>query len=94
MICLFHHICNYNGILSLIVFFIVVYDYFCSYIFLICCRADFFATLPPAFLCPEDGGTVTAANESTHNDGATAFMLMSENTLKGIGAAPASQIIG
>ena len=59
--------------------------------FLICCRADFFATLPPAFLRPEDGRTVTAAYESTHNDGVTAFMLMSKNTLKGIGAAPTSE---
>ena len=40
---------------------------------------DKFASLPPAF---SKDGTITAANSSKINDGAAAFVLMSEEAAK------------
>ena len=59
-------------------------------------RVDFskFAGLKPAFVRAEDGGTVTAANASTLNDGAAALVLMSQDAAKRTGATPLARIIG
>ena len=60
------------------------------------CRVDFskFTSLKPAFVKLEDGGTVTAANASTLNDGAAAIVLMTEASAKKTGAVPLARIIG
>ncbi len=59
-------------------------------------RADFskFPSLRPAFVKAEDGGTVTAANASTLNDGAAAVVLMSAEGVKKNGAQPLARIVG
>ena len=59
-------------------------------------RADFekFGSLKPAFLKEEDGGTVTAANASTLNDGAAALVLMTERAAKKAGIVPLAKIVG
>lgn len=59
-------------------------------------RADFskFAKLRPAFVSTEDGGSVTAANASTLNDGAAALVLMTESGLKKTGAQPLARVVG
>lgn len=49
------------------------------------------ATLPPAF---KKGGSVTAANSSTINDGASALVLASAEYAQSIGAKPLARIIG
>ncbi len=65
-------------------------------VFLHICRVDFskFPSLRPAFLSADEGGTVTAANSSTLNDGAAALVLMSESGLKKTGAKPLARIVG
>ena len=59
-------------------------------------RADFskFPSLKPAFVSAEEGGTVTAANASTLNDGAAALLLMNQVALKRTGATPLAKIVG
>ena len=59
-------------------------------------RADFekFTTLKPAFMKETDGGTVTAANASTLNDGAAALVLMTEAASKNTGVKPLARIVG
>lgn len=59
-------------------------------------RADFskFPKLRPAFLSEDEGGTVTAANASTLNDGAAALVLMSETGVKATGAKPLARVVG
>ncbi len=52
---------------------------------------DKMKTLRPAF---EKDGTVTAANASKLNDGASALVLMSEEKVKELGLKPMAQIIG
>ncbi|MBA9074409.1 acetyl-CoA C-acetyltransferase [Flavobacterium gossypii] len=48
-------------------------------------------TLKPSF---EEGGTITAANASNLNDGATALLLVSEEALEKYGLTPLAKIIG
>ncbi|MFZ5444312.1 MAG: thiolase family protein [Myxococcota bacterium] len=48
------------------------------------------ATLKPAF---RDGGTVTAGNSSTLNDGAAAVVLMSERALRAWGRPPLARFV-
>jgi acetyl-CoA C-acetyltransferase len=52
---------------------------------------DKLKTLKPAF---EKEGTITAANASKLNDGASALVLMSEDKVKELGLKPLAQIIG
>lgn len=47
-------------------------------------------TLRPAF---QKGGTVTAANASTINDGASALVLVSEKKMKELGLSPVARIV-
>jgi acetyl-CoA C-acetyltransferase len=47
--------------------------------------------LRPAF--KKDGGTITAANSSKLNDGASAVILMSESKAKELGLTPLAKII-
>lgn len=54
-------------------------------------NASKLVTLPPAF---KKGGTVTAGNASTINDGASALVLASDDFAKSIGAKPLARIIG
>ena len=57
-------------------------------------RVDFakFAKLRPAFV--KEGGTVTAANASTLNDGASAMVLTTRQAAERLGAKPIARIIG
>jgi acetyl-CoA C-acetyltransferase len=57
-------------------------------------RVDFdkFTKLNPAF--QKEGGTVTAGNASTLNDGAAALVLASETRAKQIGTKPLARIVG
>lgn len=48
-------------------------------------------TLRPAF--KKDGGTITAANSSKLNDGASAVILMSEEKAKELGLKPLAKIV-
>jgi 3-oxoadipyl-CoA thiolase len=48
------------------------------------------ATLKPAF---REGGTVTAGNSSSLNDGAAALVLMSERALKAWGGTPLARVV-
>ncbi|WP_324670909.1 acetyl-CoA C-acyltransferase [Hymenobacter sp. GOD-10R] len=48
--------------------------------------------LKPAFL--KEGGTVTAANASTLNDGAAAVLLMSKEKAEELGVTPLAKILG
>jgi acetyl-CoA C-acetyltransferase len=50
------------------------------------------AGLKPAFL--KEGGTVTAANASTLNDGAAAVLLMSKEKAEELGLKPMARILG
>lgn len=52
---------------------------------------DKFAGLRPAF---SKTGTITAANSSKINDGAAAFVLMSEDAAKERGLKPMARILG
>jgi len=52
---------------------------------------DKIPTLRPAF--KKDGGTVTAANSSKLNDGASAVILMSESKAKELGLKPLAKIL-
>jgi len=52
---------------------------------------DKFAGLKPAFA---KDGTITAANASKINDGAAAFVLMSEDEAKARGLKPLARILG
>ena len=52
---------------------------------------DKFASLKPAFA---NNGTITAANASKINDGAVAFVLMSEEAAKERGLKPLARIVG
>jgi acetyl-CoA C-acetyltransferase len=52
---------------------------------------DKFAGLRPAFA---KNGTITAANASKINDGACAFVLMSEEAAKSRGLKPIARILG
>lgn len=54
-------------------------------------KFDKIPSLNPAF---EKGGTVTAANASTMNDGAAALVLMSGEAVKKLGVKPIAKIIG
>ena len=54
-------------------------------------KMDKIATLRPAF---DKEGTVTAANASTLNDGASAVILASEEAVNRLGLAPIAKIIG
>lgn len=54
-------------------------------------KFDKVATLPPAF--KKDGGTVTAANASTINDGASALLLMSKEKMEELDLKPLAKII-
>lgn len=54
-------------------------------------KMDKIATLRPAF---DKEGTVTAANASTLNDGASAVILASEKAVNRLGLAPIAKIIG
>ena len=54
-------------------------------------KMDKIATLRPAF---DKEGTVTAANASTLNDGASAVILASEEAINRLGLAPIAKIIG
>ncbi|HET6203078.1 MAG TPA: acetyl-CoA C-acetyltransferase [Planctomycetota bacterium] len=49
------------------------------------------ARLKPAF---KEGGTVTAGNASTINDGAAALVLMSEEKARALGARPLARVLG
>ena len=42
----------------------------------------------------EEGGTITAANASTLNDGAAALILMTQAALKKTGAVPLARVVG
>jgi acetyl-CoA C-acetyltransferase len=53
--------------------------------------ADGIAKLKPAF---KEGGTVTAANASSINDGASALVVMSEERAKELGRRPLARITG
>lgn len=53
---------------------------------------DSMAKLRPAF--KRDGGTVTAANASSINDGASALLVMSESKAKDLGLEPMARITG
>ncbi len=53
-------------------------------------KFDKIPTLNPAF---EKGGTVTAANASTMNDGAAALVLMSKEKAKALGLKPIAKIL-
>ena len=57
-------------------------------------KVDFakFPGLKPAFL--KEGGTVTAANASTLNDGAAAVLLMSREKADALGLTPIGRILG
>lgn len=57
-------------------------------------KANFekFGTLKPAF--QKEGGTVTAANASTLNDGAAALVLMTSQAAKRLGVTPLARIVG
>ena len=59
-------------------------------------RANFekFSSLKPAFVKEEDGGTVTAANASTLNDGAAALVLMTEIMVRKTEVTPLARIVG
>ena len=61
-----------------------------------CFRANFekFGSLKPAFVKEEDGGTVTAANASTLNDGAAALVLMTEAAVKRTDVTPMARVVG
>lgn len=48
--------------------------------------------LKPAFI--QDGGTVTAANASTLNDGAAAVLLMSKDKAEELGLTPVAKVLG
>lgn len=54
-------------------------------------KPDKFAGLRPAF---QKDGTITAANASSINDGASALVLMSEEAMKKAGATPLARIVG
>ena len=54
-------------------------------------KFDKIATLPPAFV--RDGGTVTAANSSTINDGASALILVSKEKMEELGLKPLAKIV-
>ncbi|XP_012944851.1 acetyl-CoA acetyltransferase A, mitochondrial [Aplysia californica] len=57
-------------------------------------RANFekFKTLKPVF--QKEGGTVTAANASTLNDGASAMVLMTSEAADRLGVKPLARIVG
>lgn len=57
-------------------------------------RANFekFGTVPTVFL--KDGGTITAANASTLNDGAAACVLMTRQAADRLGVKPLARIVG
>lgn len=59
-------------------------------------RADFerFGSLKPAFKKEEEGGTVTAANASSLNDGAAVCVLMTPKAAKAAGVHPLARIVG
>lgn len=59
-------------------------------------RANFekFPSLKPVFKKEADGGTVTAANASTLNDGGAACVLMTEAYAKKSGTQPLARIVG
>jgi acetyl-CoA C-acetyltransferase len=54
-------------------------------------KVDKIATLKPAFLA---NGTVTAANASKLNDGASALVLMSADKAKALGLKPIAKVLG
>jgi len=55
-------------------------------------KLDKIPTLKPAF--KKDGGTITAANASSINDGASAVILMSAEKAKALGLKPIAKIVG
>jgi acetyl-CoA C-acetyltransferase len=54
--------------------------------------AQSIAGLKPAF--KKDGGTVTAANASSINDGASAMLVMSADKAKALGVKPLARVLG
>ncbi len=54
-------------------------------------KFDKIGSLPPAF--QRDGGTVTAANASTINDGASALVLVSKEKMEELGLKPLAKIM-
>ena len=56
-------------------------------------KYDKVPTLRPAFQKQEDGGTVTAANASNLNDGASALVLMSRAKADELGLKPLAKIV-
>ncbi len=54
-------------------------------------KFDKIGSLPPAF--QRDGGTVTAANASTINDGASALILVSKEKMEELGLKPLAKIV-
>lgn len=54
-------------------------------------KFDKIGSLPPAF--QRDGGTVTAANASTINDGASALILVSKEKMEKLGLKPLAKIV-
>jgi acetyl-CoA C-acetyltransferase len=52
------------------------------------------ASLKPAFVKVENGGTITAANASKLNDGAAALVLMDAALAKSLGIAPIARVLG
>ena len=59
-------------------------------------RGDFtkFPGLKPAFKQEADGGTITAANASTLNDGAAALVLLTEAAAKKYSIKPLARVVG
>lgn len=59
-------------------------------------KADFekFGNLRPVFKKEEDGGTITAANASTLNDGGAACVLMTEEFAKRNNIKPLARVVG
>ena len=53
---------------------------------------DKFSQLKPVF--QREGGTITAANASTLNDGAAAVVLMTRKIAEKIGVKPLARILG
>jgi len=56
------------------------------------CTLESLARLKPAF--QRDGGTVTAGNASTINDGASALVVMDEEKARSLGLRPKARILG
>jgi acetyl-CoA C-acetyltransferase len=58
------------------------------------CTFEALARLRPAFSKPDQGGTVTAGNASSINDGAAALVVIDEDAAKARGLKPLARILG